>query len=118
MCTRFSCVRSIFLVVLFGVASMPAFGTVVQFALGLSSIGNPVSFKAELTIASDMLTVQLFNLSPQQSKAPNDLLCSYFFDIINSTNNRPPLAYVSDFRLGATVHGHRQKHVLPDNPAR
>ena len=92
MCTRF--IRSILLILGLSLASMPACATIIQTLSGVSSVGNPVSFKAELTIAGDILTVQLFNLSPQSSAAPNDLLSSYFFDIINGSS-RPSLNYVS-----------------------
>jgi len=80
-----------------GFIALPAYATVTQTGSGTSSAGNPVSFKAELTISGDILTVKLFNdpTNSLTSLAPNDLLSSYFFEIMDSGNNRPVLAYVS-----------------------
>ena len=76
-------------------AAAPSGASVIQTVSGLSSVDNPVSFKAELAIAGDTLTVTLYNTSTVGSSAPNDLLCSYYFDIINSGSGRPTLTYVS-----------------------
>jgi hypothetical protein len=73
----------------------PAYGTVILSASGLSSANVPVDFEAQLSIAGDNLTVQLTNNSPVNSLNPNDLLGSFYFDIVDSFNNRPTLAYVT-----------------------
>jgi len=59
-----------------------------------------VSFQAEMTIAGDTLTIVLTNdsasLDPSSpSLNPNDLLSSFYFDIVDDLNNRPTLSYVS-----------------------
>ncbi len=61
---------------------------------GLSSVGTPVSFEADLSITGNILTVVLRNTSPATSSAPNDPLSSFYFDIFNGAT-RPTLAYVS-----------------------
>ncbi len=82
-----------------GVASFggAAYATVTQSVVGFSASGDPVDFAAELSIVGDTLTVQLFNNSPAHSTSPDDLLSSFFFDVVNSTGNRPPLTYTSAF---------------------
>jgi len=76
-------------------AAAPSGASVIQTVSGLSSVDNPVSFKAELAIAGDTLTVTLYNTSTVGSSSPSDLLSSYYFDIINSESVRPALTYVS-----------------------
>lgn len=61
---------------------------------GTSAIGRPVAFRATLTIVSDTLTVQLDNTSPVNSTAAEDVLTSFYFDILSGTN-RPSLAYAA-----------------------
>jgi len=80
---------------LLGLAAVSAHATVIQNVSGLSATRDNVSFKSELTIAGDILTVKLFNISPAASNSPDDLLSSYFFDIKNSLNQRPTLVYQS-----------------------
>jgi hypothetical protein len=75
-------------------ATSPAYATITFTASGDSSSGVPVSFKASLAISGNTLTVQLFNTSTQ-SKAPNGLLSSFFFDVVKGVNTRPTLTYVS-----------------------
>jgi hypothetical protein len=58
------------------------------------------SFQADLTISGDNLTVVLSNNSmslipPSPTLNPNDLLTSFYFEIIDGLNNRPTLTYVS-----------------------
>jgi len=57
-----------------------------------------VSFEAELTISGNTLTIVLTNDSasiPSSTLNPNDLLTSFYFDIVDGSNNRPTLTYVS-----------------------
>ncbi len=61
---------------------------------GLSSVGTPVSFEADLSISGNILTVVLRNTSTATSNAPSDPLSSFYFDIFNGTT-RPTLTYVS-----------------------
>ncbi len=51
---------------------------VIQTIQGVSATGSDVIFKSELTIVDDLLTIQLFNISPNTSNSPDDLLSSYF----------------------------------------
>lgn len=78
-----------------GLASQNAHGTIVQTWAGLSSAGVSVSFEAHLTISGNNLTVDLYNTSPVASLNPNDILGSYYFDIVDGSNVRPTLTYVS-----------------------
>jgi hypothetical protein len=68
--------------------------SVIHMASGLSSINTPVTFHADLTITGDVLTIDLFNDSVI-SLAPNDVLGSYYFDIVNANGVRPTLTYQS-----------------------
>jgi len=95
MLKRMALAAVAFLVVALGLVPEPAHASVIQTVEGFSSLGTPVSFKAELTIDGDILTVVLSNTSTVTSSAPNDLLCSYYFDIINSASVRPTLTYGS-----------------------
>ena len=70
-------------------------GSVIFTYTGVSSLGTPVSFEADLTISGNTLMVQLFNNSPTNSLGPNDVLASFYFDVLNKGNTRPVLTYVS-----------------------
>ena len=87
------------------ILGVPAARATVTFTYsGTSSIGTPVSFEADLTLASGKLTVQLFNNSPTNSLGPNDALGSFYFDIVGAGNTRPTLTYssaVGDVYLGS-----------------
>lgn len=48
-----------------------------------------------MSIVGDNLTIQLCNTSSQASLNPNDLLASFYFDIVGPGNTRPTLNYVS-----------------------
>lgn len=61
---------------------------------GFSGIGTPVSFEAQFTITGDTLTVVLCNNSTSPSMAPDDVIGSFYFDVVNA-GNRPTLTYVS-----------------------
>lgn len=87
------------------VFARPAAASVTHFASGISSANVPVSFKAELTIVGDDLTVVLTNTSPVASLNPNDVLGSYYFDIVDDANNRPALTYAGAF--GDVYTGHK-----------
>lgn len=84
--------RGVFILAM-GLIALPAQATIIHSLSGISSVGTPVSFRAELTISGDILTVSLFNDSTASSTAPNDLLSSYFFDIVNGAGVRPVLTY-------------------------
>ena len=62
---------------------------------GISAKGVAVSFSADFTISGDMLTLVLTNTSPVDSMNPDDTLSSFYFDIKDSNNDRPNLAYQS-----------------------
>lgn len=68
---------------------------VVQVGTGVSRVGTSVMFKSVLAISGDTLTITLTNESPAASMAPDDLLGSYYFDIVKPGNIRPTLTYVS-----------------------
>ena len=78
-----------------GLAPLPAGATIVHEVSGVSSAGIDVSFEAHLTIVGDALTIVLINDSPMNSMNPDDLLSSYYFDIVNDLDIRPTLAYAS-----------------------
>lgn len=80
-----------------GFLSLRASAEIIQIAQGFSDTGDAVIFKSQLTIANDLLTVQLFNISPTASNSPDDLLSSYYFDIQNSDGQRPDLIFLSAF---------------------
>jgi hypothetical protein len=84
----------VFLVGGLGLVPDPLHASVTQIASGFSSLGTPVSFSAELTIAGDTLTVELKNTSVGPTAIPADLLSSYYFDIL-SGSSRPVMTYVS-----------------------
>ena len=93
-----TCIRNVQLAFVATIAILvaaPAYGTVILSASGLSSANVPVTFEAQLSIAGNNLTVQLTNNSPVNSLNPNDLLGSFYFDIVDSFNNRPALTYVT-----------------------
>lgn len=69
--------------------------TVTFSASGLSAKGVDVRFEAQLTISGDILTIQLDNRSPVASLNPDDLLGSFYFDIIDASGIRPDLTYES-----------------------
>jgi hypothetical protein len=96
---RFSTlIRSVqfsFVIALSGLIAAPACATVIFSASGISKKGVPVKFDAQLTIAGNVLTVQLTNDSPVDSLNPDDLIGSFYFDILDGSNNRPTLTYTS-----------------------
>ena len=94
MLKRMALAAVAFLVMALGLVPEPAHASVIQTVEGLSTVNTLVSFKAELTIAENTLTVVLENTSTVTSSAPSDLLSSYYFDIIKSVS-RPTLTYVS-----------------------
>jgi hypothetical protein len=66
---------------------------VVQAVSGYSVTGDPVSFEAHFTIDGDSLIVELYNTSAEATSSPDDMLCSYYFDIVNGAGERPTLTY-------------------------
>lgn len=75
--------------------AQPAQATVTFIGAGTSAAGNPVQFQADMTISGDLLTLDLFNTSPVSSRASADVLTSVYFDILDGSNNRPTLNYLS-----------------------
>ena len=71
---------------------------VVFSGSGMSAAGNPIAAMAELSIAGDVLTVRLQNLSPVPSSAAADILSSFAFDVV-ATGGRPTLGYESGLGL-------------------
>jgi hypothetical protein len=86
---------ALLLVASFVILPPPAHATVTHTATGVSAKGVPVEFEAALTISGDILTVTLTNNSPVHSLNPDDVLGSYYFDILDGGNNRPALTYLS-----------------------
>ena len=78
----------------FLITSPHASATVVLSGTGTSAAGNPLAVSAELTISGDILTLVLKNNSPVASTAADDVLTSFYFDIVNN-GNRPALSQVS-----------------------
>lgn len=68
--------------------------TITKTASGVSAKGVDVTFTAELTILDDELTVVLTNNS-KESLNPDDLLGSFYFDIVDDSAVRPNLVYSS-----------------------
>jgi hypothetical protein len=69
--------------------------TIVFSASGTSAKGVDVTFQAQLTLIDDNLTITLTNDSPVDSLNPDDLLGSFYFDIVNGDGDRPGMMYVS-----------------------
>lgn len=93
-----------FLVIMAAVLSAPlAYAAVVFDVSGTSAKGTDVTFGAELSISGDILTVILSNNSPVDSSSPDDVLGSFYFDILNSSGVRPALTYSS--AIGDTYKG-------------
>lgn len=79
----------------FGLLIQSALGTISFVAEGTSAKGVDIRFEADLTISGDVLTVVLTNNSPVDSLNPDDLLASFYFDIVNGDSLRPLLTYQS-----------------------
>ncbi|MCE5276940.1 MAG: XDD4 family exosortase-dependent surface protein [Planctomycetaceae bacterium] len=80
---------------LMGLMVSSADASVMLTASGYSATGDEVAFTAEVSISGDILTVQLSNNSPVASNSRDDVLSSFYFDILNSAGLRPSLNYVS-----------------------
>jgi len=72
------------------VITQPASATVTFNKTGTSAKGVDVEFEAQLTIVGDDLTIELFNYS-LESLNPDDLLSSFYFDIVDDGGFRPSL---------------------------
>jgi hypothetical protein len=81
--------------ILSGGIMTPVYATTIFSSSGTSAKGVAVKFVAEMTISGDSLTVVLKNDSPVDSLNPDDLLGSFYWDIVNGSNMRPTLTYVS-----------------------
>ncbi|MCE5325018.1 MAG: PEP-CTERM sorting domain-containing protein [Planctomycetaceae bacterium] len=80
---------------LMGLMVSSADASVMLTASGYSATGDEVAFTAEVSISGDILTLQLSNNSPVASNSRDDVLSSFYFDILNSAGLRPSLNYVS-----------------------
>ena len=87
----------------FALLGQPAAAGLTFVSEGVSAKDVPVRFEAELAISGDMLTIVLTNNSPVDSLNPDDLLGSFYFDIVNAAGDRPVLTYVS--AVGDTYKG-------------
>lgn len=79
-------------VVLVGMFTQGARATIIQSWSGLSSTNVQVAFEAHFTISGNTLTIDLHNNSPVHSQNPNDLLSSFYFDVVCG-GTRPTLTY-------------------------
>jgi hypothetical protein len=88
---------SLFLVILaLAGVIIPAANAGILFEVsGTSAAGLDVRFTAELSISGDDLTIVLTNNSPVDTLNPADLLSSFYFDIVNTDDQRPELTYIS-----------------------
>ena len=77
--------------------------TIEFVSSGTSAKGVDVTFEAELTLSGDILTVVLTNNSPVDSLNPDDLLGSFYFDIVDADGIRPVLTFKS--AVGDTYKG-------------
>lgn len=73
----------------------PASASITLTASGTSAKDIDVTFAGQLTISGDILTVTLTNDSPVFSLNPDDVLASFYFDILDINNNRPNLTFSS-----------------------
>jgi PEP-CTERM motif len=80
---------------LLALAPLGSQATVTISGAGISSVGTPVSFSADFTISGNTLTLALSNTSPSASLAPNDVLGSFYWDIIGAGGIRPNLTLSS-----------------------
>ena len=98
-------ILALLLLTAFGAA--PACASLIFSASGTSAKGVAVEFGAELTISDNLLTVKLTNESPVASLNPDDLLASFYFDIVDvdSILGRPTPGYVS--ATGAVYEGNK-----------
>ena len=86
-----------------GFSTRSTYATVMFTASGTSAKGVDVTFEAQLSISGDFLTVILTNNSPVDSLNPDDVLGSFYFDILNDSAIRPTLSYSS--AIGDTYKG-------------
>jgi len=73
----------------------PALASLTFVAEGTSAKGVDVRFQADLSISGDILTITLTNDSPVDSLHPDDVIGSFYFDIVNGDGDRPDLTYES-----------------------
>jgi hypothetical protein len=78
-----------------GCLALPVQGAIVVEAAGTSAAGNPVAFRATLAITGDELSIDLENISPVITRAPADVLSSFYFDIVRGGLRPTTLAYAS-----------------------
>lgn len=67
---------------------------VVITASGTSAAGRAIAVEATLAIVGDMLTIDLVNTSPVDSREAPDVLSSFYFDVVRG-GTRPTLTYAT-----------------------
>jgi len=74
----------------------PAFGSVILSGTGLSASvpAVPLAAQAEFTLSGTTLSIVLSNISPNDSTSTDQMLSSFYFDIVKD-GNRPNLTYAS-----------------------
>lgn len=75
-------------------ATLRADATVVIDASGTSATGRAIAVEATLAITGDVLTIDLANVSPVDSREAPDVLSSFYFDIVRA-GSRPALVYAT-----------------------
>lgn len=100
---KYHVLRILVLLIMLGMSIPSAFATLTFVAEGISAKGVDVRFEAEMKIIGDKLTITLINNSPVDSLNPDDLLGSFYFDIVNGIGDRPTLLY--DSATGDTYKG-------------
>jgi hypothetical protein len=99
--------------IIIGSLSQSANATIVFTAAGESTKGVEISFKAKLNIFEDTLTLVLTNDSPVDSTSPEDLLTSFYFDIMDENGIRPTLSYSS--AIGSLYKTDKKKVLLEED---
>ena len=64
-------------------------------ASGFSATNTAVAFQADFSISGNYLYLTLSNNSPVASDSKDDVLSSFYFDILNENNLRPSLIYTA-----------------------
>ncbi len=72
---------------------------------GPSGTGTAVRVEAEMSIEGDILTVKLSNTSmtlptPSPSDSPDDVLGSFYFNLVDSSGHHPTLSYLNATATG------------------
>ena len=109
MKTTFNSCLALLLFTLF--SSSASHADVFFNASGVSAKGVNVDFQAQLSVTGDVLDIFVRNVSTAAILNPDDLLASFYFDIVDNSNNRPNLTnyvakgdvYLSDKNESDTI---------------